>query len=89
MFNQDLISGLHSPGLLARVPTHRPGCCHPRRKARYRPAGFALVGRDLYPLDGKLNFDSYRIAFSFQTSLAWSHRWTTTAPPITRLPCAR
>ena len=61
-FRQDLISGLHSPGLLACVPTHRRRRYLRRRKARYRPAGYALVGRDFHPLDDELNFKRYRIA---------------------------
>jgi len=34
--------------------------------------GYALVGRDLHPLDDKPNFRSHRMTPSFRTSIAWS-----------------
>ena len=70
------ISGLHSHGLFARVPTHR------------RPSGARLAADLLARLwsDGNLTrWTMDRISGcsellpSFLTSMAWSHRWTGTA----------
>ena len=34
--------------------------------------GYALIGRDLHPLDDKPNFRGHRMTSSFRTSMAWS-----------------
>jgi hypothetical protein len=34
--------------------------------------GYALIGRDLHPLDDKPNFRSHRMTSSFRTNMAWS-----------------
>jgi hypothetical protein len=56
------VSRLSFRGSLARVPTHRHvGYPYSWRKARYRPAGLALTGRDSHPLDGLPSFGFYLI----------------------------
>lgn len=57
------ISRLHSHGPHARVPTHRGDNYLSRCKARFRPAGSALVGQDSHLLDDEPNFQKDRTSF--------------------------
>ena len=61
------ISGLNAIGSLARLPTHQRRRYRRRCKTNYRPAGYALAGRGLHPLDDTTNFAPTSSAFpSFQ-----------------------
>ena len=68
------ISGLHSHGPRARLPTHQPPRCRDGCKAGYRPAGLGF-GRAGFAPAGQLLRISWndRIIPSFRTSIAWSH----------------
>lgn len=70
--------GSTSHGPRVRVPTHRRAGYPPRRKARYRPAGLALIGRASHPLDDSPNFQSH-VPPSLRTTISWSH-WQFAAP---------
>jgi hypothetical protein len=55
-------SGLTSHGPHLRLPTHRRRGYPLRRKAGYRPAGLALIGRVSHPLDDFSEFRDFLLS---------------------------
>jgi hypothetical protein len=79
------IPGLTTRGSRVRTPTHRPGTS-PRPGARLATGllGSALAGRASHPLDDVQDFVNLPLAYSFLTSLAWSHSTRVRSPPRVR-----
>jgi hypothetical protein len=71
------IPRLTTRGSRVRTPTHRQGTS-PRPGARLATGllGSALAGRASHPLDDEQDFVNLPLAYSFLTSLAWSHSTT-------------
>lgn len=69
--SRESFSRLHSCGPPARLTTHQPPPCGRGCKPGYQPAGYALAGWGLHPLDDSSEFQSTSSTFPL-TGSAWS-----------------